>query len=201
MENHKYLRLVICHDVFVESRSKRKRKNEEHIQMQFCTANMEYERWPFTKSINLLDVALKFVRAYIGESLSNAYEVSFGSSPGLLGCIKAKACVFTLLITKEMNNNSMKSGTGKPNTDDEVIGSENDLPLDGFLPDKSKMMYSLRNRRLHLSAEEFQEVEIRITDSSQENNSHDGSTPDKSSSRLCTKMRMTDLNEFRKQVF
>lgn len=69
VEKHKYFVLVICHDVFVKSYSKHMSKSKEHIQMLFSTASMKYDKRPITKSIDLLDVSLKFVWAYTRESL------------------------------------------------------------------------------------------------------------------------------------
>lgn len=63
-----------------------------------------------------------------------------------------------------MNKNWVQSDTAKQNTDDEILGSENDLSLGLFLQTRSKVIKSLRKRGLHLSAEEFRELDIGNTD-------------------------------------
>lgn len=80
MEEHKYLILVVCHDVYVRWNSKQKSQNKEYFQIQFCTTTIGYEKRSRARSVNLLDVALKFEWAYSSENLSKEFEVSFGSS-------------------------------------------------------------------------------------------------------------------------
>lgn len=106
-----------------------------------------------------MDVALESVWVYSGESLSNAFEVSFRSSFGISICIKAIVYPLGRLITRNMKENTVQSSSGKPITDNEVLWSENDLCLDYFLRSKSKMTYSLQHRRLYLSEEAFQEMD------------------------------------------
>lgn len=137
VEKHKFFILVIFQDVFVKWCFKQERKYREHIQLQFCTASMEHEKRSITKTINLLDAALRFVWMCTSASLSKAFEVSFISSPGLFFCIKAIECVFRLLITKEMNKNRLQSNNGKQIADDQVVGSKGDSPVNSFLPSRS----------------------------------------------------------------
>lgn len=58
---HKTLVPVVGHDVFVKSCFRQKSENKKHIQVQFRTANMEYDKRPITKFEPLLYIALKFV--------------------------------------------------------------------------------------------------------------------------------------------
>lgn len=102
--NEKFLILVVCHDVPVNRVQNTRAKIRKIFKSSsiLLTARMQYDRTSITKSITLLDVALKFVWVCINESLSNAFKVSFGSSTGLFCCIKAIASEFRLLITNEM---------------------------------------------------------------------------------------------------
>lgn len=73
----------------------------------------------------------------------------------------------------------MQSETGKLNTEDEVLESEDDMSLESFLlPTNSKMMYSLQDSRLHLSGEAFEKLHIGNHNDSWENNTQDCSMPD-----------------------
>lgn len=99
-------------------------KSKEHTQMQFCTAIMEYEKRSVTKSVNILDSAMKIVRTYTGKRLSKPFEVSFWSFSGLFCCIKAISDVSSLIMTKEMNKGMVQIDGCKPNTNGEVLWSE-----------------------------------------------------------------------------
>lgn len=60
-----------------------------------------------------------------------------------------------------MHGIKIQSDTGKQNTDDKVLGGEHELCLDGFVPSKSKMMYTHPYKRLYSSREAHQELDTR----------------------------------------
>lgn len=117
-----------------------------------------------SKSKNLLDVTLSFVWPNIGESISKAIELSFGSYPGVFSAIKALECAFRLLIIESMNKMKVQSDTAKMKSNNEVFESEYDMSPNCFLPGMLKMVNNLRERRLYLSGEEFKELEIENQD-------------------------------------
>lgn len=86
--------------------------------------------------------------------------MSFGSYPGIFCSIKAIACVFRLLMTKEVRYDRGTNINGKGTTDHDVYGSGNDMSVDGFLPSESKIKQNLRQRGLYLSAGAFQELDL-----------------------------------------
>lgn len=132
------------------------------MQKHFCALSIEFKKISITKFINVLDIVLKFIGAYNGKSLSKPLVVSFRASPEVLCCIKAMAYVLTPLIKEKMDKNMMIIHTGKANTDAEVLRIENDLSLDGFLPSNTKIVYGLRDKRVHLSGEYIWELDIAI---------------------------------------
>lgn len=58
----------------------------------------------------------------------------------------------------DMNNNKVKSDTGKPGTDERDFETEENVFLDVLLQNGLKMVYSVRQRHLYRSQEEFEEL-------------------------------------------
>lgn len=74
VEEQTYLVPVRCQEVYVISCFKHKSQNMENNQLQVRPASMQYDKRSITKSINVLDVVLKFVWVYTGKSLSKSLK-------------------------------------------------------------------------------------------------------------------------------
>lgn len=99
---------------------------------------------------NLLGIALKLVWAHNRENHWKSFEVPFKYSAGIFRCIKAIQWALVLFIMKKMNEQRVQSDTGKLNTDDEVLQTEDCVSRSGFLPSESRTTYGLGQRRIYL---------------------------------------------------
>lgn len=101
--------------------------------------------------------------------------MSFASSSELLRRIKAKACVFRLLITKVTIRNRVQRDNGQRNTDDNFFGSENELAPN---QESGRCCIAFNAGSFIYLEKNFRTWDIGATDNSWVNNKQDGSIPD-----------------------
>lgn len=140
---------------------------------------------------------MKFLWAHTGESLSNAYKMSFWSSPGMFGSIKAIASETRLSLVRKTGNQRVQSDTGRLITYDELLENDDDLSSNSFLAIKLIMIYRLQCKRLYRFVEAVEALLEENHDDNCKNNTQDGSKLNDNLSASQYERKMTVLKSMR----